>query len=215
MSCGRALGRAIMTRVLAFIIMLLIYSAFTLIGAFAPSAAWLTASRFFAGIGIGAEIVVIDTYVSEMVPSHARGRFVAITQVIGFTSVPTVALLSRVLVPTHFLISGWRWVMVIGAAGANATIDCPASPTFTAPTASDSCNSATVTQVGNDTTVNGTCTGTYTETRAWRATDACGNTSGTVTQMITVRDNTPPVIGTVSDATIDCPASPTFTAPTR
>src|SRR5205807_4547570 len=74
--------------------------------------------RFFAGIGIGAEIVVIDTYVSEMVPSHARGRFVAITQVIGFTSVPTVALLSRVLVPTHFLISGWRRVMVIGAAGA-------------------------------------------------------------------------------------------------
>ncbi|HWC17362.1 MAG TPA: MFS transporter, partial [Terriglobales bacterium] len=43
---------------------------------------------------------------------------VAITQVVGFTSVPVVAVLSRVLVPTHFLISGWRWVMVLGAAGA-------------------------------------------------------------------------------------------------
>src|SRR5205807_7392131 len=103
----------------------------------------------------------------------------------------------------------------IGAAGANATIDCPATPTFTAPTASDSCNSATVTQVGNDTTVNGTCAGTYTETRAWHATDACGNTSGTRTQTITVQDITPPVIGNAgADATIDCPASPTFTAPT-
>lgn len=102
----------------AFILMLLVYSAFTFLGAAARSATWLIALRFFAGIGIGAEIVVIDTYVSEMVPSHARGRFVAITQVIGFTSVPIVALLSRVLVPTHFLISGWRWVMVIGAAGA-------------------------------------------------------------------------------------------------
>src|SRR5437588_4688355 len=112
------IGSDHMGRRSAFIVMLLIYSAFTLIGALAPSAAWLTASRFFAGIGIGAEIVVIDTYVSEMVPSHARGRFVAITQVAGFTAVPTVALLSRVLVPTHFLISGWRWVMVIGAAGA-------------------------------------------------------------------------------------------------
>ena len=102
----------------AFIVMLLIYSAFTFAGSFAPSATWLIALRFFAGIGIGAEIVVIDTYVSEMVPSSVRGRFVAITQVIGFTSVPTVALLSRFLVPTHFLMSGWRWVMLIGAAGA-------------------------------------------------------------------------------------------------
>ena len=102
----------------SFVAMLLIYSAFTLIGSLAQSSAWLIICRFFAGIGIGAEIVVIDAYVSEMVPSSARGRFVAITQVIGFTSVPTVAVLSRILVPMHFPISGWRWVMVIGAAGA-------------------------------------------------------------------------------------------------
>ena len=102
----------------AFILMLLIYSAFTFFAALAPSAAWLIGLRFFAGIGIGAEIVVIDTYVTEMAPSRARGRFVALTQVIGFTAVPAVALLSRLLVPTHFLISGWRWVMLIGAAGA-------------------------------------------------------------------------------------------------
>lgn len=101
----------------AFVIMLLIYSGFTLAGALAHSAEWLIATRFLAGVGIGAEIVVIDTYVTELVPSGVRGRFVAITQVIGFTSVPVVAALSRVLVPTHFLIAGWRWVMVIGSAG--------------------------------------------------------------------------------------------------
>ncbi|HLK34458.1 MAG TPA: MFS transporter [Terriglobales bacterium] len=101
----------------AFVIMLLIYSVFTLAGALAPDANWLIATRFLAGIGIGAEIVVIDTYVTELVPSWTRGRFVAITQVVGFTSVPAVALLCRVLVPTHFWIDGWRWIMVIGAAG--------------------------------------------------------------------------------------------------
>ncbi|HEX4644289.1 MAG TPA: MFS transporter, partial [Verrucomicrobiae bacterium] len=31
------------------------------------------------------------------------------------------AMLSRLLVPTHFLMSGWRWVMVIGASGALLT----------------------------------------------------------------------------------------------
>jgi putative MFS transporter len=101
--------------------LLLFYSIFTLAAAFAPSPGWLIALRFFAGLGIGAEIVVIDTYVTEIVPSYARGRYVAITQVAGFMAVPVATLLSRLLVPTHFLMAGWRWVMVIGASGALLT----------------------------------------------------------------------------------------------
>jgi putative MFS transporter len=108
-------------RRVSFITLLLIYSVFTLAGAFAPSAGWLIAMRFFAGLGIGAEIVVIGTYVTELVPSQARGRYVAITQVAGFMAVPVAAILSRLLVPTHFLMAGWRWVMVIGASGALLT----------------------------------------------------------------------------------------------
>ena len=115
------MGSDRMGRRSAFILLLLIYSVFTFADAFAPTAGWLIALRFFAGVGIGAEIVVIDTYVTEVVPSYARGRYVAITQVAGFCAVPVAAVLSRVLVPTHFLISGWRWVMVIGASGALLT----------------------------------------------------------------------------------------------
>jgi putative MFS transporter len=112
------MGSDRMGRRSAFVAMLLIYSLFTLAAAFALSAGWLLILRFFAGIGIGAELVVIDTYVSEMVPSTARGRYVAITQTVGFTAVPVVAILVRVLEPTHFLMPGWRWVMVIGSIGA-------------------------------------------------------------------------------------------------
>jgi MFS transporter, putative metabolite:H+ symporter len=112
------MGSDRMGRRSAFILLLLIYSLFTFVGAFAPTAAWLIALRFFAGVGIGAEIVVIDTYVTEVVPGRARGRYVAITQVAGFCAVPVAAVLSRLLVPTHFLMSGWRWVMAIGASGA-------------------------------------------------------------------------------------------------
>src|SRR5271169_1010190 len=115
------MGSDRMGRRSAFILLLLIYSAFTFAGAFAPSAGWLIGMRFCAGIGIGAEIVVVDTYVTEVVPSYARGRYVAITQVAGFCAVPVAAVLSRLLVPTHFLMSGWRWVMVIGASGARLT----------------------------------------------------------------------------------------------
>jgi MFS transporter, putative metabolite:H+ symporter len=102
----------------SFIVMLLVYSLFTFLGAFAPTPRDLLILRFLAGIGIGAELVVIDTYVSEMVPSHARGRYVAMTQLIGFTAIPVAALLARVLVPVFWLMAGWRWVMVIGSAGA-------------------------------------------------------------------------------------------------
>jgi putative MFS transporter len=115
------MGSDRMGRRSAFILLLLIYSVFTFVGAFAPTAGWLIALRFFAGVGIGAEIVVIDTYVTEVVPGRARGRYVAITQVAGFCAVPVAAVLSRLLVPTHFLMSGWRWVMVIGASGALLT----------------------------------------------------------------------------------------------
>ncbi len=115
------MGSDRMGRRVSFITLLVIYSAFTLAGAFAPTAGWLIAMRFFAGVGIGAEIVVVDTYVTEIVPSYARGRYVAITQVAGFCAVPVAAILSRLLVPTHFLMAGWRWVMVIGASGALLT----------------------------------------------------------------------------------------------
>jgi putative MFS transporter len=112
------LGSDYFGRRTAFVLMLLIYSFCTLAGAFASSAWWLILWRGLAGVGIGAELVVIDTYVTEMVPSHARGRYVAISQLVGFTAIPVVALLSKLLVPTHWLMDGWRWVMVIGAVGA-------------------------------------------------------------------------------------------------
>src|SRR5678810_1067440 len=100
----------------------------------------------------------------------------------------------------------------IGAAGANATIECTATPTFTAPTASDACNAVTVNNLGDVTTASG-CTTTI--TRSWDATDACGNHSATVSQTITITDNTPPAIGAAgANATIECTATPSFTAPT-
>src|SRR5439155_17131858 len=102
----------------------------------------------------------------------------------------------------------------MGPAGGDKTIQCPNSPVFTPPTASDSCGGATVNLV-SDSTTNGTCAGTYSETRTWDATDCSGNHSATRTQTITVVDTTPPTIGPAgADDTIQCPNSPVFTPPT-
>jgi hypothetical protein len=104
---------------------------------------------------------------------------------------------------------------VINNAGGNATIDCPTTPVFTPPTATDACDPNPRIVEVSDVTTPGTCTGSYTRTKTWKAVDAAGNESGIKSQIITVRDNTAPVIGDAgANATIDCPSTPVFTPPT-
>ncbi len=98
---------------------LLWYSAATVIMAFQNDAFGLNLWRFIVGIGVGVELVTIDAYLSEMVPATLRGRAFACNNVIQFSSVTVVALLSWLLVPrTPFGVDGWRWVMLIAAIGA-------------------------------------------------------------------------------------------------
>ena len=103
----------------AFLLNLGIYSAFTLAGAFSVNAPMLIVSRFLAGIGIGAELTLVDAYLSELLPSRLRGRYTAWAYTIGFLGVPAAGLLGRILVPLEpFGIEGWRWLFVAGSLGA-------------------------------------------------------------------------------------------------
>jgi putative MFS transporter len=102
-----------------FLVNLGIYSLFTLLGAFGVNATMLVVTRFFAGIGIGAELPLADTYICELLPSRQRGRALAWTYTIGFCGAPAVGWLARILVPLHPLgWDGWRWIFVIGSLGA-------------------------------------------------------------------------------------------------
>src|SRR5205814_2647003 len=101
----------------------------------------------------------------------------------------------------------------IGGQGDNGTVECPATPVFTDPTSSDTCSSSSIVLDSDSSTAG--CGGSYTRTKTWHAVDACGNTSGTVSQTIMVEDNTPPMIGGQGDnGTVECPATPVFTDPT-
>ncbi|MDI5896081.1 gliding motility-associated C-terminal domain-containing protein [Flavobacterium algoritolerans] len=98
---------------------------------------------------------------------------------------------------------------VIGALPETSTISCPATPEFTQAIATDGCGS-TVTLTFADVTTNGQCAGSYSVTRTWTATDACGN-AASASQTINVQDTTAPVIATLPSAsTISCPATPVF-----
>ena len=95
------------------------YSITTAIMAFQQSGFGVDLWRFIAGIGIGIELVTIDTYVSELVPRTHRGRAYAYNQFFQFLAVPIMAFIAWLLVPQAPLgFDGWRWVVLIGSAGA-------------------------------------------------------------------------------------------------
>jgi putative MFS transporter len=98
---------------------LLWYTVASVIMAFQHDAVGLNLWRFISGIGVGVELVTIDTYLSELVPPSLRGRAFAINQAIQFCAVPVVALLAWLLVPrAPFGLDGWRWVVLLGSGGA-------------------------------------------------------------------------------------------------
>lgn len=102
-----------------FTFSLLWYSIGSAIMAFQTTAEGVILWRFITGIGVGIEIVTIDSYVTEIVPQHMRGRAMAFNQMIMFTAAPVAAILSYWLVPTTvFGIDGWRCVVLVGSIGA-------------------------------------------------------------------------------------------------
>jgi putative MFS transporter len=62
---------------------LLLFGAFTILGAFAPSVTLLVVCRFIAGIGLGAEQPLAFAYAGEYSPKRIRGRILAIVHFIG------------------------------------------------------------------------------------------------------------------------------------
>jgi MFS transporter, putative metabolite:H+ symporter len=98
---------------------LLWYTAGSIVMAFQASTQGILIWRVITGIGIGVELVTIDTYIVELMPKEIRGRAFAVNQFVQFTAIPVVAFVSWLLVPrSPFGIDGWRWVVLLGSVGA-------------------------------------------------------------------------------------------------
>ena len=97
------------------------YMVCSVVMAFQTSGEMINIWRFISGIGIGIELVTIDTYISELIPSSVRGRAYAVNQVITFAVVPVIAFLAFMLKGTRPLgLEYWRVIVLIGSLGAVA-----------------------------------------------------------------------------------------------
>lgn len=103
----------------AFLINLVWFSVWSIVGAIAPNPWMLVAARFMAGIGVGAEYPVADSYLSDVLPKAHRGRLAAWTYTCSFLAVPVLGFLSLSMNGRSlFGFDGWRVLLVIGAIGA-------------------------------------------------------------------------------------------------
>jgi MFS transporter, putative metabolite:H+ symporter len=94
---------------------LLLFGAFTILGAFAPSVTWLAVARFIAGIGLGAEQPLAFAYAGEYSPKRIRGRILALVHFIGGACVWPISSLFTL---TFRDAIGWRGVWIVIGIGA-------------------------------------------------------------------------------------------------
>jgi len=103
----------------AFMFNLIWFSVWSLIAAFAPGPGFLVVARFLAGIGVGAEYPVADSYLSDVLPKSHRGRLAAWAYTCSYLAVPFLGFLSLGLTDRHiFGVAGWRVLLALGALGA-------------------------------------------------------------------------------------------------
>ena len=102
-----------------FALTLLVYGIATGMAAFSVGIAMLMALRFVVGLGLGAELPVASTLVSEFAPQRIRGRMVVWLESFWAVGWIMAALLGYFLVPQEIAgWPGWRWALLVGLAPA-------------------------------------------------------------------------------------------------
>lgn len=118
--------------------MLIVTIILTAIGSFGDAASsgltMLVIFRFITGMGVGADLNLVSTYIGEMAPARLRGRISVLTFLVGIIGQAVTPLIALALIPG--LHDGWRWLFIIGGVIAVialiARLELPESPRWLA-----------------------------------------------------------------------------------
>ena len=116
MAIGASLGGLLADRFgrrHVFALTLLIYGVATGASALVGGLAALLVLRFVVGLGLGAELPVASTYVSEFAPARMRGRLIVLLEAFWAVGWTAAALIGYLVVPSSA--DGWRWAFALGA----------------------------------------------------------------------------------------------------
>ncbi|MBD2758156.1 MFS transporter [Yimella sp. cx-573] len=114
MAVGASVGGYLADRIgrrNVFALTLVIYGLATGFSALSTGFWMLVVFRFVIGLGLGAELPVASTLVSEYAPARIRGRMVVLLESFWAVGWILAALIGYYVVPQE---NGWRWALVIG-----------------------------------------------------------------------------------------------------
>ena len=94
-----------------FSVTIVLYSLATGLCAVASNYELLVLFRFLVGLGLGGELPVAATLVTEYVPGRARGRFMVLLESFWAVGWLLAALIAYFIIP----VTGWRTAFLIGA----------------------------------------------------------------------------------------------------
>src|SRR5579863_2668219 len=98
-------------RLTAVVWSILIFAVMSAACAFAWDYQSLIVARTIQGFGLGGEVPVAATYISELARAKGRGRFVLLYELIFPVGLVATGLVGAYVVPRY----GWQWMFVIGA----------------------------------------------------------------------------------------------------
>ena len=115
MAIGASLGGLLADRIgrrQVFALTLLVYGVATGASALVTGLGLLLVLRFLVGLGLGAELPVASTLVSEYAPTRIRGRVVVALEAFWALGWLLAALIGYLVVPASA--NGWRWAFALG-----------------------------------------------------------------------------------------------------
>ncbi|HXW42143.1 MAG TPA: MFS transporter [Xanthobacteraceae bacterium] len=98
-------------RVTAMVWSILIFAVFSLACALTWDYQTLLSARVIQGFGLGGEVPVAATYISELARAQGRGRFVLLYELVFPVGLVAAGFMGAWIVPRF----GWQWMFVIGA----------------------------------------------------------------------------------------------------
>jgi putative MFS transporter len=116
MAIGASVGGSLADRIgrrAVFAATLFLYGLATGAAALSWSVASLLVFRLLIGLGLGAELPVASTLVSEFAPARIRGRVVVLLEAFWAVGWILAALVGYFVIPLSD--AGWRWAFVLGA----------------------------------------------------------------------------------------------------
>ena len=112
MAIGAVLAGGIADRIgrkTVFATTLVVYSIATALCGFAPDLSWLLVFRFVVGFGLGGQLPVAVSLVSEYVPARVRGRFIVLLESFWGLGWLLAALVAFFVIPAY----GWQIAFIL------------------------------------------------------------------------------------------------------